>query len=83
MRLGRRQIDVLRAAEAGRSWTRHEGRGRFSVRGLTDSYGFDVLERLLELDLIRLEDDGRMVAGYRVVLTEAGVAALADAVGEK
>ena len=76
MRLGRRQLDVMQAAINGKCYTHHGGQGRFWVNGMdiTSNYGDDVLDRMLELGLIRLVDDGRTVSGFKVVLTAKGTA---------
>ena len=74
MRLGRRQLDVLEAAQAGTSHAWHRSRGRFAVSGVYDAYGDDVLDRLLDLGLVHLEEHPR--SGHYVRLTEAGEKAL-------
>lgn len=76
MRLGRRQLDVLRAAAEGRSWTHHSGHGRMTIVGLDGVHPDEVLERLLELDLIRLGEC--RVAGHVVQLSDAGRALLLE-----
>ena len=72
MRLGRRQVDVLRAAKAGTSSAWHEGRGNFAVSGVDDVYGDDVLNRLLELGLICHGE--QTISGYKIELTDKGAA---------
>jgi hypothetical protein len=70
-RLGDRQLDVLRAAEAKRSWTQHTGQGRMSVVGLEDTYDDGVLDRLLELGLVALGVEH--VGGHYLELTPLGL----------
>lgn len=74
MRLGRRQRDVLAAAAEGTSTVWHVRRGRMAVSGVTDVYDDEVLDRLLDLGLVRLEEHPR--TGYYVRLTDAGAAAI-------
>lgn len=76
-RLGRRQRDVLAAAAKGTSTVWHVSRGRMAVSGVVDVYGDDVIDRLLDLGLVRLEEHPR--GGHYVRLTEAGAAALSGA----
>lgn len=71
VRLGRRQIEVLRDAAAGKAYAHHAGQGRMVVGEHPES----VLERLLDLGLVA---PGReRIAGYDLVLTDAGREALA------
>lgn len=65
---------LLAAASERGAAVWHVIQGRMAVSGVDDVYGDDVLDRLLDLDLIDLEEPepGRM----RAVLTEAGRAAL-------
>lgn len=74
MALGRRQKDVLEAAAQGKSWTHHSGQGRMTVAGLQDTYGDDVLDRLLDLGLVQLGPE--WISGHEVQLTDAGREAL-------
>jgi len=80
VRLGRRQLDVLRAAEAGTSRGYHLRQGMMGVSGVEDTYGDDVLERLLDLELIeRGQDTGP--SSWAVELTELGRSELARLAG--
>lgn len=78
MRLGRRQFDVLAAAEAGTCSAHHAGQGTFYVTGRgNDVHPSSVLDRLLDLGLVERGRD--LVAGYTLVLTDDGRSALAAA----
>lgn len=56
MRLGRRQLDVLLAADAGKASLHHHLRGAMQIFGASEVYPGDVVDGLLEHDLVYLED---------------------------
>lgn len=75
MRLGRRQLDVLRAADALDCSAWHTSQGRFVVSGVEDVHPMEVLESLFDHDLITHGHE-RGHNGYDVILTDAGRRAL-------
>lgn len=77
VRLGRRQLDVLRAAANNQSHAWHSSQGSYMVSGLEDAHPMDVLESLLDRGLIKPEREDT-VNGYRVALTDTGWEALRD-----
>jgi len=73
MRLGHRQLDVLRAAEHGRAWTHHVGQGRMVVLTGGDHHPERVLERLLDLELLALGAEGVQLGTRFIATPEASV----------
>lgn len=73
-RIGRRQLDVLRAAELGKASVWHHLRGRMNVAGIEDVYGDDVLESLFARALVERGEERH--TGYLLVLTDLGRRAL-------
>lgn len=78
--IGRRQLDVLRSAEAGNVVLRHGRQGRSYLYGVNgaDCYPDTVGDKLVDLGLIDYVDDPAIVNGCRVVVTAAGVEYLAQ-----
>jgi hypothetical protein len=74
MRLGHRQLALLRATAAGKASTHHTGQGRMVALGGGEWFPDRVLERLLDLELVELGAD--QVAGHQLQLTDAGRAEL-------
>ena len=77
-RLGRRQLDVLRAAAADNCVLKHGSQGRSFVNGVTEhGYPDTVADTLLDYEMIELVEDDKIVNGYRVRITDAGTEWLA------